>query len=317
MGEQMNAAEESVEIDKNDLYSIVIYQNEEYISGLYQQFHGGKVVGEVVDDSAGDAQNVGAKAGAGGKFLGLIRLDADVNGNMQWNSTQSISRTMTFDQAFYLHGVRQKLYAEELVKRFDQGTAYNGLAVGDFVEFRATFKPNLLASLLDILTPEIVHRFAYASSVEGGLYEGIPEEEKQFVIDTASVKAAQAVSFMEGAQREFRNETSAEYYGAVIGENINVTAVTVCDKALFSGGDSDRILDGEFKVLGKIVQINRAGYSMLDRNKILNRLREESFTWVREQISEKLEDAEQYFDTSLDLQSSGPAFKVIPIAIFV
>jgi hypothetical protein len=85
---------------------------------------------------------------------------------------------------------------------------------------------------------------------------------------------------------------------------------------MFGGGDTDKLLDGEFRVLGKVVRVMNNGYSLMDRNKILSRLRPGAVEELEGKLAEN-ENLNRYMDLELALQYTGFAFKVIPIAIFV
>ena len=300
-----------------DLYSVVIYQNIPYVEGLYQQLNnGGKPTEAVIHQNDQEEKNLAGSAHAAGKILAIVDIGGDVEGSKKWGSDQGKSQTMTFDQAYLLHGVRTQLRAKELVTVIDSGADYQKVEAGDFVEYTATFEPNLLASTLDVLTPEIVARIVSTQTARKA--QGLPEgEERQRILDKASLDAGMGSAIFEAAQREFRNDSSLEFYGTVQGDpNLRVTAVTICDKSMFSHSDTDRILDGQFRVLGKVIRKLPDGYSMLDRNKLLSRLTPEAIREVQSKVSGN-ETVDRYVNTSLELVSEEPALKVIPIAIFV
>jgi hypothetical protein len=304
-------------IDENDLYTIVIYQNGPYVEGLYQQFHGGKPVESKVANDSKNIDSIRGKASGGGDVLGIIRLNADVDGGREWHNSQGASTTMTFDQAYLLHGVRKALRDKGLVQVVDSGPSFQALRPGNFVEYRASFEPNMLVTALDVMTPELVKRFANAESLKKNLKAGLPEAEHQHVLNSAHIAGEQAAAVFEALQREFRNETSLEFYGEVLGESRPaVSAVTICERSMFGGGDTDKLLDGEFRVLGKVVRVMNNGYSLMDRNKILSRLRPGAVEELEGKLAEN-ENLNRYMDLELALQYTGFAFKVIPIAIFV
>lgn len=304
-------------VNDADLYSVVIYQNIPYVEGLYQQLNnGGKPTEAVIHQNDKEEKNLTGKAHAAGTILAIVDIGGDVEGSKTWGSDQGKSQTMTFDQAYLLHGVRTQLRSKELVTVVESGADYQRVQPGDFVEYTATFEPNLLASILDVLTPEIVAKIVHTQTARKA--QGLPEgAERQTHLDKASLDASMGAAVFEAAQREFRNDSSLEFYGKVIGEgNLTVTAVTICDKSMFSHQDTDRILDGQFRVLGKVIRQLPNGYSMLDRNKLLSRLTPGAISELQSKVSGN-DTVGQYVDTTLGLVSTDPALKVIPIAIFV
>jgi hypothetical protein len=85
---------------------------------------------------------------------------------------------------------------------------------------------------------------------------------------------------------------------------------------MFSGGDTDKLVDGEFRVLGKVIRVMKTGYTLMDRNKILSRLKSNALEEFQEKLRED-ERVDEYINLDLGLTEDAAAFKVIPIAIFV
>jgi len=102
-----------------------------------------------------------------------------------------------------------------------------------------------------------------------------------------------------------------------------VTAVTICDSVHFTCDDHDRVLDGEFTVLGKVTSKVEYEVPVLDRNKVLNRISAEFL----EEALEKLQDSatventlDRYSKDALNVEFHakipGGSFKVLPVAIY-
>ncbi|GAA3401711.1 DUF6414 family protein [Pseudarthrobacter polychromogenes] len=312
--------EHPLEVDDLDLYTIVIYQNTPFVEGLYQQFIGGRPTQMQTNDQSDVTDGLKGIADVGGSIPGIVNLKGSGEGSRQSKSATGSATTMTFDHAYLLHGVRQALREKDLVTVVDDPAAYQGLKPGDFVEYRATFEPNFIVSVLDVLTADIVQKYAYASNLKEAISPEMTPEELQHANNEATLSSNQAAAIFEAAQREFRNGTSLEFYGKVVpapgAESLNVHAVTVCDRAMFSGGDTDKLVDGEFRVLGKVIRVMNYGYTLMDRNKILSRLKDNALDELQEKLRAD-ERVAEYINLDLGLKEDAAAFKVIPITVFV
>jgi hypothetical protein len=333
--------------------TISIYQNPDHVAGIVQQAHNkGLLKTENWEQqnesttgttgSTGAGADVSVKAtvpGVGGASFGLSGgLDqGDSTGRMLGSRS---SQNYEFSQAYYLYHVRQILQDRGQLKTVGSRTAADSLAPGDFVEFQATFQPNELGALLDILTPELISAATYYKFRREGVakFDGYDsfEEVKRFSFAndvTSRVHADLALAIAQAARVDFRSEKTREYYGAIGDANSRVTAVTICDAAHFIVDDEDRILDGYFTVLGKVTSPLTKDVPIFARNKFLDRLKPEAVDDLFQELNntvskgaQELEkrtgsadgkDAQDVIDLALPSRIEGYSFQVIPIAIFV
>lgn len=121
----------------------------------------------------------------------------------------------------------------------------------------------------------------------------------------------------------------ASFYGTIGTGKKQVTAITMCNVAHFVVEDEDRILDGNWTVLGKVTSATTEVVPILERNKVLDRIKPEGvddiFAELRKAADKQTDklpgkDTDAY-DDILDLafasRVSGPTFKAVPIAVFV
>jgi hypothetical protein len=139
-----------------------------------------------------------------------------------------------------------------------------------------------------------------------------------------------AYAIARAVRVDFRSEKTREFYGTIAPGPDGVTAITICDNAHFVVEDEDRILDGDFTVLGKVTSTTSTDVPMLERNKILERLKPEGVDTLFRQLRHSVEgqarklDAhgddgdlpDDFFDVAFSSRVWGPSFKVIPIAIY-
>jgi hypothetical protein len=133
--------------------------------------------------------------------------------------------------------------------------------------------------------------------------------------------------------RDFKSDSITDFYGDIIdntSNKVDIKNIVICDDQFFSNGDSQKILDGNFKVFGKVAKIQKGNtsgvttlstqniyesLSQLDRNKLLKRITPEALeifdAWLKH-VLEKMK-----MSTDFDLILKGDAIKVIPIAIYI
>lgn len=325
--------------------TVGIYQNSDHIAGLLQQlFAAPLVIGESresardkTDDTAKKLQ--GRAEGTGeAKASFLAKLGGGLAGDAEWLKREGLAagtkttQNFTYSQAYYLFIVYQELAARGLLRTIESASDAKKLKPGDFVEYQATFRPNALHALLDILTPDFVAAFTEhrVKSEELTKFEGIDTFEQQKIFSEqmqlkATTRADLARAIAEAIRVDFRAAKTREFYGT-IGD---VTAITICDGPHFSVEDEDRILDGTFTVLGKVTSEVTEDLPVLSRNKVLERLgpdlvdslfkslRENATTEARNiRLGDEEFSVDDAFDLALPARIKGPSFKVVPIAIY-
>lgn len=169
----MNKEDKPLESSTNTSgITIGIYQNSDHIAGLLQQLFAAPLVTgesrESARDEAADTtkQIQGRAKGAADARLALVgKLGLGLAGDAEWLKKEGLAtgtkttQNFTYSQAYYLFFVYQELVARGLLRTVKSASDAKKLEPGDFVEFQATFRPNALHSLLDILTPDFVAAF--------------------------------------------------------------------------------------------------------------------------------------------------------------
>lgn len=269
------------------LLSLVIYQNDSFVDGLYQSIYGRKL--------SQDAQEP----------------DGDGSGSVELDHSKKTVSDMSYAQSYSLHKVREALHKNDSIKQLNTETDFNSLSNSDFIEFSATFEKNDLITLLDLVTPQL-------GGVIGHILYAKDKTDEQFSQQQAVGQFELGKSIVEALHKEFRNETSSEFYGTVRAKNgkeVGVTSVLICDKEFFANADEDRILDGEFKVFGKVIAVSSTGVSKFERNKLLKRIKPAGTAWLTKKIAEQ-KQVDDYVDTSIEFDIEGKVVKIIPIAIY-
>ncbi|AKJ39291.1 DUF6414 family protein [Methanosarcina barkeri] len=206
--------------------------------------------------------------------------------------------------------LRFSLYEKGLIKDIKSEDNFESLKSGDFVEFRAVLKKNPLVD-----TIEKMKRLMEVAS----LFVDIPNEGVSKNKRKPTQKKDQNQLIMEQLEalhKDLTKQNSLEIIGKML-DTQEIQAVLSSKINYFIDQNDSEIIDGEFKVLGKVVRIIKTG----DEDSI-NLLRKTSFsmldTKIFDDFAKKLNDAEE---SGLKIQEmvaeiKGPAIQIIPISIF-
>lgn len=332
---------------------VVIYQNADFVAALLQDFlnEGLLVSGEAESTQKENFENSRNKSGGAkvavqatlpvvGGIEGSFdhtRERASVDGT---ETAGTARRQYSYGQAYYLQLLKRCL--KDHVKEIAEKADADDLAGGEFVVFTGRFRANEINAILDIATPELVAaatrffvRHSARPSVDNNNYD---IDQLKYSWEAAEQKATTYADLAHEATRairvDFRSEETREFYCQLGG----LTAVTVCDAAHFVTDDQDRLLDGQFTVLGKVTTPVDSDVPVFSRNKILRRLNPDFVASIfgdlarsvgsatpQQQLRNILnaggEESEEAPLSPVDLTFSakieGPSFTVLPIAIYV
>lgn len=328
--------------------TIAIYQDPSYVEGILQQANKGLLtdLAEASDlrrtDSTKSGEVRGGDFGTELKVPGIgglkatAKFGADDGTTHEGAAGQQTTRNFKYTTSFYLHHVRQDLRSAGLLKVLSGSADVGNLTTGDFVEFRASFKPDELIALMDVLSPSLVGsiiRWIRKRALIAQIVAADPEDQQSLLLEYQTRPDADAdfaSAMAEAVRVDFRSVDTREYYGSIDGAP-SVTAVVVCDTRSFLVADADRILDGHFTVLGKVSTPPETDVPILARNKVLDRIQPEAVDFVTSQLrglaEQKVEGAssamgedetmDKYLDLNFPSRIDGISFKVIPVAIYI
>lgn len=320
-------------------YSLVIYLNQEFVSGLFQQvFDIGLPIDEMRESiQANMVQQVREASGsveAEGGFRLPFAGSAKARGAGSLKNTDgedakgehTNQQKFQYTQANFLHNVRKQLHSKGIIRTITDTESVKDLPTGSFVEFSASFEPNEINSILDLATPELVTAVTKWLAKKDQrdkfdhYYDLGPVELKKFLQKSdleAEARAEIAAAATSAVRQDFRNETTREFFGTVVGGTggDHVTAVTICDTEHFASQDKDRILDGTFTVLGKVSEVSTTGMSILSRNKVLNRVQQPMLDELNKKLASTASVGQ--LNTTFKLELQPPIVKIIPVAIYV
>ncbi|WP_139319479.1 hypothetical protein [Gordonia sp. CNJ-863] len=312
--------------------------------------------------SQNQGNTTGANASGKAGFLGFGSADAGANLQrvreaVQADQTNRAQRLKyVFSQAYYLNYLRYLLSENNIITPVDTLESAHDLKPGDIVEFSSTFRANEINAVLDIATPELVStvtKYVMLRTTNRELrdindVDGIIRHRQVGELNAAD-SAELAAAVATALRQDFRSEHTREFYGLIAtgvegsgidesddtdsseadvpeGEDRGLTAVTVCETAHFTTADPDRLLDGQFTVLGKVVSPLQQDVGVLERNKLLDRIDPDLVATVFDNLAVLSQQApaqsltEGFDGSGIDLEFSayvpGSSFAVLPIAIY-
>lgn len=331
-----------------DTVTVSIYQNSDHVAGLVQQLFDAPLVTASTREDHSDDSRTGAAGGAltatGDAELAMPLVgkgSIGAVGSGEYKRSKVIAtgskstQTFVYSQAYYLNIVRRALRERALLRQVTSRSDAVALKSGDFVEYKASFSPSELTTIMDVLTPDLVAQITRWLTVrtETRLFEGFDGDFDRVRIaalamnERAAARADLARDVTRALQSDFRQDKTREYYGVVGEGGDTVTAITICDNAHFTVDDEDRILDGVFTVLGKVTAPLEEDVPVLQRNKLLRNLAPEGVDAAVASLRAALTDqpgtvigdvsVDQVLDLKLSSRVAGASVRVVPIAIYV
>lgn len=208
--------------------------------------------------------------------------------------------------------LRDYLVNNSLIRNIETVTAESDIKVGEFIEFEAVFHQNpiiesieniqKLIDLMVIISPESLQTSQTANPGGGKTPKYSPAKKPPIV---AQVEA-------------FSNALSLDDSIDLLASNTNETHMVVtCDKNYFIHGNANRVIDGKYKVLGKVVNF------MKTTEESISLLRTSSFSrfkksFIKEMFSGFTSMESAGFDLpELLTEIFGPCIQIIPIGIYI
>lgn len=328
---------------------VSVYQNPDYVVGILQQMvQRGLLTVEEIErthdaasaetssKSARAETDAGANVGPLGRLSIAFGAEAARGRDASTSSGDVLRQRIEYSQAYYLYLVRRLLDSEDRILRLHGLGDARHVEIGSFVEYQAQFAADEAGAILDIATPEfaaavarfVEHRRTIAGfdSIEGG-FDGLQVHiAKRKFVEDSHAEFARAVA--SAIRVDFRSDATRQYYGEVGEGDDLLHVITICEAQHFITRDEDRLLDGTFTVLGKIVGGLEENPPILEPNKILSRINPDYLDYAFKALHEATEGAATdrlpddladtpAFDARFRARLSGTALKVLPIAVYV
>ncbi|MFT3662551.1 MAG: hypothetical protein QM809_14585 [Gordonia sp. (in: high G+C Gram-positive bacteria)] len=331
----------------------IVYQNSDFVGSLTQAVTGGGLAqsGET-EFTDGTNSSSDLEKGFDAQGSGEVKLPgaASLTGRLGGKRARTVGTSeehhrrhrleMSYDISYHLHQLRSLL--AEQTKTVSSKASAEGLVTGDIVTFTGRLEPDPISAVLDIASPDLAAEIArYVArrkrlQVTGDVFD--VEELKaswESAEQSATTNADLARAVTSALHTDFRRNTTIEYHATIAD---GLTGIVVCENEHFVTADPDRLLDGEFTVLGKVVTSPETDTPVLRKNKLLRRLNPQWVAWLFDQIgsNDYFESDESYqnflstisvdgddepeevppIDLKFPAIIEGVSFVVLPVAIF-
>lgn len=199
------------------------------------------------------------------------------------------------------NNLKDRLFKDKMVKKVTNNL--NGIQAGEFVEVTGVLKINPLISMME----NMIQLMELATAING---DGTGKKAKQQNLED-KITINQMKAFTNGLKVDGMVDMICELDDFAGGK-----AVLPIYMDYFFNGNSVEVIDGKFKVLGKVAKV-------CDENSKIDLLRNTSLSLFKENILGKMLDV---FNNELNQDINvgeietiikGPALLIIPIAIYL
>lgn len=295
--------------------SIPIYLNQQVVFDLLAVLDDGFSRLSTIKTSASESETnkygIGASIGVSNVFALLGVSFSGERGKEKGSQDQiEISQEKVHTPTSLFAKLRLKLQELKLLRSIDSSESLGELASGEFVEFRALLRKNPLVETIEsfkqLMEMAILFQGENASVQKGGQPKG-----KQSQNPNAAL-----MKQMDVMLAALNQSNSIELIGELL-DAPEVRAVLTARPDFFSQGSTAEIIDGEFRILGKVTRVVAS-----DSGETIDLLRKTTFGRIDRRLFDELSQALVGMETvglrsaELVTEIQGPALLVIPIAIF-
>lgn len=334
----------------------IVYQNPDFVAAMLQEIYRVGLLESSDRDytsTSGSSRDTDTAGGGSGSLkasvpgLGSAELGASgertVRQARQDDLTAADRSRFVYSQAYYLDSVYRELQDRQQISTIESNASAAGLVPGQIVEFQASFRPNEVNALLDIASPELVGeiaRYVVRSKGQAEMMRDADRARDNGVEFDAQRIAAQralhdgaaehvsvvATAVARALKVDTRGETTKEFHATISNLSADgdgsgqddLAAIVMCDTAHFVTDDTDRLLDGEFVVLAKVIRKLTPSTPILANNKLLHRIKPSALESLLTMLnnSEVGGAGNEYVDLGFPSDIVN-AITVMPIAIYV
>jgi hypothetical protein len=302
-----------------------IYLNERLVIDFLATMEDGLIqvstLTKLSSSESNDAYSVEGTAGTGGLVSRLISLT--LKGSTS-NTAKSTGQEQEAGQRAHTSGslfakLRGYLQQESIMKRIESDADVAAISAGDIVEFQALLTRNPLVQALEGLRKlmSLSGTFTSNTSTPSSTQPVSRQERRRSNPQYGSV-SNELVTILQQIDSVLEDVTAGgrvDIIGTILGTQ-DLRAVILSNDKWFVEFSSQDVVDGEFRVIGKVARIIR------DDTSEFNLLRKSSLGYIGKQnIAEMLSGFSNSADSGIvfpvmETSISGPALQIVPVAIF-
>ncbi len=212
-----------MKINLEDLF-LVIYQNENFVKGLYEIIRGGNI-DEVLSESEENrdldlSTNGEGKFKVGGSKIPVINIQVPEIGTtlsgdagVKRHSSNKVTQKTTYSNSYKLSKILEHIKGKTKFRRIDRKADFEDINLGDFLEYTSYFAKNEIRELLDVLDDKLLKALLDLPVVKEKLVLSNPKNKADYrnIVQQA----------VESLKRDFNNEFSTEFMGRCLGKMVN------------------------------------------------------------------------------------------------
>ena len=303
-------------IDKPTDLCVPIYLNQQIVFDLLAILEDGFTQMSTITKSqkSSDSQTTdyGASIGLSNVFAFLgVALKSEEEDQKSTQSDEACAHQKIHTPTSLFSKLRLILNQKKMIKTIQKIENLNDLASGDFVEFKAVLRKNPLVVVFEMMKQvfELTTTFSHEDTSAQKKPNLKPERRHQNPNE-------KMVGNIDAILKDLHQSGSLEIIGEIF-ENKEIKAVLSTKIQYFNNRDTTDLIDGEFRVFGKVVRIIKT-----DSNESINLLRKTSFGMLDKNklagfpLALESAKAEGVQIPEFIVDIHGPAIQIIPIAIF-
>lgn len=285
------------QIDKNKL-TIPIYLNTKIVFDMLATIEDGFSKVKNIQTSKSKIKEDAAEANIGTSNL-FAFLNIGIRGNHKSgsNDDQTVIEEKTHTTVSLFQKLKAQLEGEKLINR-----DVENLEIGDFIEIQGTLKTNPLIDMLSSLK----ELMALAN-----LFSDKPKQNqsKKDKLMSNNKFNAQIEGLINGLQADGKKD--------IICESISVKVILPTDENYFLNSNMSEVTDGNYKILGKVVQICKdSGEISLLRNTVFSKLQLDKMKEFQDVFNDPA--LSQFIgEGGITTSVHAPVIMIIPIAIYI
>ena len=321
---------------------LIIYQNTYFTESLYSIINDGDVANQNITTENENSGKAEGGAGLGLSSVPILNklIDIQLKGEYEKTGILRIEEDKKITASYKFTKIKEHL-GEDLVK-IEKDRGFENLELGQFVEFTSDYKKNEIRELIDLFLNDNsfdILWLAVQSSINKQADENKSLQQQQNnknkknnANNDKQKEEYRKIfnSFREVLNVDFPKENaSLDFYGQI--KDTGIKNFLICDTKFFVQEDKNRILDGKFKVFGKIIDIQdetnvtnentvEKTFSQLDRNKFFKRATKEAMKdlqiWIQSVVDSLKSNDKNWFNSELNFVFEGKVIKVLPIVIY-
>ena len=307
---------------------LIIYQNTHFTDSLYSVLFGGIANSQLEKTFENITEDVKLNSGLNLSVPIMSKpIGFKAEGDAKYNTANanSIERDVKITESYKFEKIKSSVSNSNKYSftEMKETKDFSKLQIGSFIECSSSYRKNDIRELLEILDDDLVEL------IFPHLY--IPNEDLFHKIKTTNtnkdkeLKLKQVKNIIKRLKKDFPEESiSLDFYGKI--KNTDIQNVLICDSKFFVQEDRDRILDGSFKVFGKVIDISEENtgddiiksVSLLDRNKLFKRIKKSTILQFQKLLKgSSFETINKFINMDVNLVLEGKNIKILPIVIYI